>query len=78
MMKKFRVFIFVFLTVAGFMLSLSTQAQTFLMVKNQLVTSHQQHWSLQAQQQADDDDVRERREEEIIRDIRPVCLDRPE
>lgn len=78
MMKKFRVFTFVFLTMAGFMLSLSIQAQTVLMFKNQLVSHQQQHWSLRVQQQADDDDVRERREEEIIRNVRPVYLDRPE
>ena len=29
-------------------------------------------------QQNDDDDVRERREEEIVRDIRAVRLDRPQ
>lgn len=78
MMKKFRVFTFIFLTMAGFLLSLSIQAQTNLMFKNQLVGHKQPHWSLQAQQQADDDDVRERREEEIIRNVRPVYLDRPE
>lgn len=78
MMKKFRVFTFIFLTMAGFLLSLSIQAQTNLMFKNQLVGHQQPHWSLQVQQQADDDDVRERREEEIIRNVRPVYLDRPE
>lgn len=61
----------------GFMLSLSTQAQTLSMFRNQIM-SHQVNLSSQSQQQMDDDDVREQREEEIVRDIRSLLLDRPE
>jgi len=78
MLKRLRVFIFVFLTVTSFMSSLSVQAQSFSGYQNQLSNMHQPRWSLQPRQQLDDDDVRERREEEIVRDVRPVCLDRPD
>ncbi|WP_288413942.1 hypothetical protein [uncultured Acinetobacter sp.] len=60
------------------MSSLSVQAQSFSGYQNQLSNMHQPRWSLQPTQQLDDDDVRERREEEIVRDVRPVCLDRPD
>lgn len=76
MMNKFRVFIFIFLTMVGFMMSLSTQAQTLSMFKNQIM-SHQVNLSSQSQQQMDDDDVREQREEEVAHDIRSLLLDRP-
>ncbi|MEQ1296446.1 hypothetical protein ABLT94_00880 [Acinetobacter soli] len=60
------------------MSSLSLQAQSFSGYQNQLSNMHQLRWSLQPRQQLDDDDVRERREEEMVRDVRPVCLDRPD
>ncbi|MDS7694714.1 hypothetical protein N7562_11080 [Acinetobacter soli] len=60
------------------MSSLSVQAQSFSGYQNQLSNMHQPRWSLQPRQQLDDDDVRERREEEIVRDVRPVYLDRPD
>ena len=60
------------------MLSVPIQAQISLPSANLSPIYHIQHWSLQPQQQNDDDDVRERREEEIVRDIRPVRLDRPQ
>lgn len=60
------------------MSSLSVQAQSFSGYQNQMSNMHQPRWSLQPRQQLDDDDVRERREEEIVRDVRPVYLDRPD
>ncbi|MCU4413944.1 hypothetical protein KTH71_07820 [Acinetobacter sp. WU_MDCI_Axc73] len=59
-------------------MSIPIQAQSSLPIYNPSPIHHIQRWSLQPQQQNDDDDVRERREEEIVRDIRPVRLDRPQ
>ena len=77
-MKKFRSILLVILSLLGCMLSVPIQAQISLPSANLSPIYHIQHWSLQPQQQNDDDDVRERREEEIVRDIRPVRLDRPQ
>ena len=77
-MKKFRSILLVILSLLGCMLSVLIQAQSSLPSANLSPIHHIQHWSLQPQQQNDDDDVRERREEEIVRDIRPVRLDRPQ
>ena len=77
-MKKIRSILLVILSLLGCMLSVPIQAQISLPSANLSPIYHIQHWSLQPQQQNDDDDVRERREEEIVRDIRPVRLDRPQ
>ncbi|WP_228274075.1 hypothetical protein [Acinetobacter ursingii] len=77
-MKKFRSILLVILSLLGCILSVPIQAQSSLASANLLSIHHIQHWILQPQQQNDDDDVRERREEEIVRDIRPVRLDRPQ
>ena len=77
-MKKIRSILLVILSLLGCMLSVPIQAQISLPSANLSPIYHIQHWSLQPQQQYDDDDVRERREEEIVRDIRAVRLDRPQ
>lgn len=77
MMQKIRSILLVVLSVLGCILSLPSQAQSNMPISHQMI-DHSQHWSLQPQQQNDDDDVRERREDEIVRDIRPVRMDRPQ
>ncbi|WP_227612215.1 hypothetical protein [Acinetobacter sp. S40] len=78
MMKKIRSLVLIVLSLFGCILSLPSQAQNNTLISSQFMMHHSKHWSLQPQQQNDDDDVRERREEEMVRDIRPVRLDRPQ